>query len=73
MVINEVAALTKVDVVFASTFSVHLVDKKAGNWFEKQAEDGRCCAEAVHVSEAVRGIVDPKMDDVSQDCQKQTT
>lgn len=72
MVITEVAALTKVDIVFSSTFSVHLVDKKAGNRFEKQAEDGRCCAEAVHVSETSRGIVDPKMDDVSQDCQKQT-
>lgn len=31
--INKVGTLTKVDVVFSSTFTVHLVDKKAGNWF----------------------------------------
>lgn len=31
--INKVVVLTKVDVVFSSTFTVHLVDKKAGNRF----------------------------------------
>lgn len=65
--------LTKVDVVFPTSFTVHLVDKEAGNRFEQQAQDGHAPTKAEQVSrcslmnEFTRGIVQPKMNNVSQD------
>ncbi len=71
---THLEALTKVNVVISSTFSVHLIDKEAGHRFEQQAQDGHARAEAKHTppptAKVIQRVIDPEMDDVCQYCQR---
>lgn len=69
--VTHLGTLTKVNVVIASTFAVHLVDEEAGHGLEQQAEDGHSRAEAKDVPspvhrEVIQRVIDPEMDDVGQ-------
>lgn len=60
---------TKVDIVFATSLTVHLVDKETGNRFEQQVQDSHAPtkAEQVSFSPFSNRIVQPKMNNISQD------